>query len=325
MSIFRRGMGLLRSQLQRAVEPALRSSERLLILQAAQAATANRRLDNLHRLRDVEFSAFSQWGEDGIIAWLADRLPDIPRTFVEFGVGNYLESNSRLLLEARNWRGAVLDGSDQHIQTIRRQPFYWRHELTAQQAFVNAGNINDKIAATGARGEIGLLSIDVDGNDYWIWRAIDAVTPAIVVIEYNAVFGDRLNITIPYDPEFVRSATHSSHLYFGASIRSLVTLGKELGYTFLGTTSTGCNAFFVRHDLAVELTQSVQQKCAFPSTVREARDAEGELIFVSGNDRIDLIKDMSVVDPRTGQPFCLGDIRDEIYSAQWAAGDCVEL
>ncbi|MEO9298599.1 hypothetical protein [Devosia alba] len=325
MNIFRRGLGYLISQAQAAAEPTLRNSERLLILQAAQAASVNGRRDNLRRLCDVEFAAFSQWGEDGIIAWLADRLPSIPRTFVEFGVGDYLESNSRLLLEARNWRGVVLDGSDQHIQAIRQQPFYWRHELTAQQAFVNASNINDKIAATGVSGEIGLLSIDVDGNDYWIWKSINVVRPAIVIVEYNAVFGDRLDITIPYHPDFIRSAAHSSHLYFGASIRSLVSLGKELGYIFLGTTSTGCNAFFVRHDLAVELTQSVQQKCAFPSTVREARNEEGELTFVSGNDRIDVIKDMSVVVPRTGQTMRLDDIRDEIYSAQWAAGDCVEI
>ena len=325
MNIFRRGLGLLQSQMQRAIEPALRNSERLLILQAMQLAASNATRDRLHRLSDVEFSAFSQWGEDGILAWLADRLPDLPRTFVEFGVGDYLESNSRLLLEARNWRGCVLDGSDRHIEAIRRQPFYWRHQLTAQQAFVNAENINEKIAAAGASGDIGLLSIDVDGNDYWIWKVINVVRPAIVVVEYNSVLGDRLEITVPYQPNFVRSAAHPSHLFFGASIRSLVILGQQLGYTFIGTTSTGCNAFFVRDDLAVKLTQDIASKSAFPSTVRESRDDSGALTFASGQDRIDLIKTMSVIDLKSGQLVRLGDIQHELYSTRWASGDCIEL
>lgn len=148
-------------------------------------------------LRRAEFQVSSQWGEDGIIQFLIRRVA-IPRpVFVEFGVQDYRESNTRFLLQNDNWSGLVLDNSPQNIAAIRSDPIYWRHNLKAEHAFVTRENINSLIANQGIIGDIGLLSIDIDGNDYWVWEAIDGISPRIVLIEYNSLFGRHAEVTIP--------------------------------------------------------------------------------------------------------------------------------
>lgn len=291
-------------------------AERQLILQAQAFAAANRssrRLDGLHA---VEFCAFSQWGEDGIISWLSAMLPDIPKTFVEFGVVDYLEANTRLLLQIENWRGLVMDGSEANIRAIGQQDISWRHDLTSKCAFIDRENINRLISEAGFAGDLGLLSIDIDGNDYWVWKAIDVVNPAIVVSEFNAVLGDLHELTVPYRADFDRTRAHYSNQYFGASIQALVGLAKEKGFTFVGTTSTGCNAFFVRNDLAPTILSALDGAWVFPSAVREGRCPEGNLSLASGSQRMQEIKDLPLVDLRTGELTKLASLT-EIYSPEW--------
>ena len=128
----------------------------------------------------------------------------------------FSESNTRFLLRKDNWRGLVIDGSPTNVSSIRRLPEFWQHELTAVASFITRDNINDLFRDAGYTGEIGLLSIDIDGNDYWVWEAIEVVSPVIVVVEYNSVFGPDATVTVPYDPAFTRRAAHHSNLYFGA-------------------------------------------------------------------------------------------------------------
>ncbi len=111
-----------------------------------------------------------QWGEDGIIDWLVEKLPGIPRTFVELGVEDYRESNNRLLLNLRNWCGLVMDGSQEHKASILLESIFWRYDLTPKCAYMDGDNVKDLIASSGISGEIGLLSIDIDCNDYWVWQ-----------------------------------------------------------------------------------------------------------------------------------------------------------
>src|SRR4030095_9607966 len=134
-----------------------------------------------------------------IIQFLTTRLKINRKTFVEFGVGDYLESNTRFLLINNNWDGLVLDSDPENIERIRRSPLCWRHGLRAASAFITCENINSLILDNGIRRDLGLLSIDIDGNDYWVWQAIDVVSPEIVVIEYNHRFGPDLAVTIPYN------------------------------------------------------------------------------------------------------------------------------
>lgn len=299
-------------------------AERQLLLQALATAKTIRCLSRLEFLSEAEFCAFSQWGEDGIIDWLVERLPGIPQTFVEFGVEDYRESNTRLLLHLRNWRGLVIDGSLDHINDIRSQEVSWRYDLTAKCAFIDRDNINGLITDSGFRGDIGLLSVDIDGNDFWVWQAIDVVSPAIVVCEYNSVLGDRYQLTVPYQADFQRTRAHHSNLYFGASIKALIAQGQAKGYTLVGTTSTGCNAFFVRDDYAPAVLESLGGVMAFPSAVREARDKDGHLLFVGGNARQNLIEHLPLVDLEKSDMTNLASCGD-IYSPEWSRASKVRI
>lgn len=292
--------------------------EKQMVLNAQILAKLNRGIKRWQTLSDAEFSGFSQWGEDGIIDWLIEHLPSFPRTFIEFGVEDYRESNTRLLLHLRNWRGLIMDGSEEHISNIQGQDIYWRYNLTAIKAFIDQENINKLISEAGFNGDIGLVSIDIDGNDYWVWKAIDVVRPVIVVCEYNAIFGDLLQLTVPYEADFQRTRAHRSNLYFGASLQALVNLGKYKGYTFIGTTSTGCNAFFVRDDYASDITCALEKITAFPSSVRESRDLNGRLTFVSGLERIEIIKYLPILDLDRNRITTLAEC-GEIYSPLWAS------
>jgi hypothetical protein len=229
-----------------------------------------------------EFRVFSQWGEDGILQHLLRHLPASKKIFVEFGVENYTESNTRFLLMNKNWAGLVIDGSPENIAFIKSDEIYWRYNLKAECSFITRENINDLIRRNGIRGDIGLLSIDIDGNDYWVWEAIDVISPSIVVIEYNARFGPERAVTVPYDPAFVRSVKHPSNIYYGASLAGLCVLAKRKGYSFVGSNSAGNNAFFVKKELRPsDLPELTPAQGYVRLQFRECRNGAGELTFAS--------------------------------------------
>jgi hypothetical protein len=115
--------------------------------------------------------------------------------------------------------------------------------------FLTVENLNQVIEENGFIGPVAVLSVDVDGNDYWLWNAIDVVSPDLVVIEYNASFGPDKAITVPYDPEFVRYDKHESGLYHGASLKALEILGRKKGYGLAGCDSSSVNAFFLKNEM----------------------------------------------------------------------------
>ena len=291
-------------------------AERTLFLQGQMAARGQAKDRRVNDLSEVEFRVYSQWGEDGIIEWLVGQLVVPNRRFVEFGVEDFREANCRFLLRHRGWKGLVMDGSERNMEALKADPVYWQHDLTARAAFVTAENINGLIADAGFAGPLGLLSIDVDGNDYWIWKAIDAVDAAIVSCEFNAVLGDRHALAIPYNPAFARRAAHTSGLYWGASIAALRQLAEQKGYVFVGTNSAGMNAFFVKRDLAGPVRDKLVEAKAHPSRFRESRDDAGRLTFVGGRARLAAIGDMPVVDVATGATVRLRDL-DRPYSDAW--------
>jgi hypothetical protein len=271
-------------------------------------------------LDKVEFKVFSQWGEDGIIDWLIERaeIPSHLNSFIEFGVESYAEANTRFLLQNRNWRGLVIDGSPAQIERLKMEKqLFWGYDLTAKSAFITRENINDVLIDSGFAGEIGLLSIDIDGNDYWVWEAISAVHPIICTCEYNAVFGDVWPISIPYEQHFTRSRPEFRGLYFGASIAALRSLASRKGYRFLGTGSAGVNAFFVREDYASRFHSSLVNPLAWPSKFREARDEAGNLSFARGLQRAYLIRDLPVINTETMETCALGELTP-LYSDDWS-------
>lgn len=297
--------------------------ERSLVLQGTQASRACNSLHQLRHLSDAEFRVYSQWGEDGILEWLIQRLPISSQRFVEFGVENYQEANTRFLLIHRNWKGLVMDGSLQNMESVHQEDIYWRYDLTAQYTFINRDNINRLIADAGFSGTVGVLSVDIDGNDYWVWEAIEVVKADIVICEYNAVFGDLYPVSVPYSATFHRTAAHCSNLYFGASISALCLLAQRKGYVLVGSNRAGSNAFFVRSDLFSLLEGAIADTSPLPSLARESRDKNANLSFIGGLDRLREIEHMPIVRLDTGETVPLRTL-GSMYSKQWLKGMCVE-
>jgi hypothetical protein len=270
--------------------------QRLERVQAALGRVEARQLKDVRSSAEAEFQVFSQWGEDGIIQWLVRHVPIEHQLFVEFGVQDYRESNTRFLLVNNGWAGLVMDGSAENVRRIREDGIYWRHNLKAQAEFVTRENINELLTGNGVQGSIGLLSIDIDGNDYWVWEAITVVEPAIVVVEYNARFGPRRAVTVPYRADFVRSRAHYSMIYYGASLTALWALGRRKGSALVGCNSAGNNAFFVRHDLLGALRPLTPEEAFRPNCFREARDQTGALAFLTPSEEEALLAGLPLVE-----------------------------
>jgi hypothetical protein len=276
---------------------------------AAKLLVAQMRRDGVYpSLRQAEFRVFSQFGDDGIIQYLLHHVAPVPTVFVEFGVEDYAESNTRFLAVSDNWRGLVMDSDRRNIERIQADALYWRHDVTAVRAFVDRDNIDALIGGSGFSGEIGLLSIDIDGNDYWVWQRLSAVDPVVVVVEYNAVFGGERSVVIPYDPSFDRRTAHRSQLYWGASLPALVRLGEEKGYGFVGCNSAGNNAYFVRRDRLAALKPCSVRDGFVTSRIRESRGPDGKLTFLAGEARRAAIADQVVWDVEREAPVRVADL-----------------
>ena len=270
-------------------------------LAAENAVSTIRNRKKIATLDEVELSVHSQWGDDGILQWLVAQFPGVPKRFVEIGVEDYVESTTRYLLMHNNWSGLVVDGSRQNVAKIRRSHYFWRYELRAIQAFITRDNAGDLMRSHGYFDELGVLHIDIDGMDYWVWEALEC-KPAIAVIEYNSVFGGDRAITVPYDAEFDRTKAHYSNLYFGASLPALCVLAKRKGYVFLGATSAGNNAYFLREDLISDAVSELVTNADYvESRFRESRDGDGELSYLVGDQRLEAIRDLPVYDVELDQ------------------------
>ncbi len=312
MNIFKSAVSKVGQQLRTK----LVSDSQVLLGQIAARQT--RQLATISSLQDVEFKVFSQWGEDGILDWIIERaqIPARMHTFVEFGVESYQEANTRFLLYNRNWRGLVLDGGTAADAYLKSSGLALHFDITAKSAWITRDNINDLIAGAGFTGDIGVLSVDIDGNDYWVWEAIDAVRPVICVCEYNAVFGDLWPVSIPYEERFTRTLPKYSHLFYGASIVALRSLAQKKGYVFLGTTLAGNDAFFIREDYASRFEGSITNLVAKPSKARDSRNPAGKLSYAGGLERLRLVQDLPLINTETGETQTLRNL-DPVYSKDW--------
>lgn len=289
MNVFRKVEGLIREM---AYLP-----EKIKKIQEALGRIEQRQV--LHHSSEpgsAEFRVFSQWGEDGIIQYLVNHVPIESKVFVEFGVENYTESNTRFLVINNQWSGLVMDGCGENIAFIKQDPIYWGYNIKAEQAFVTKDNINDLILRNGIRGDIGILSVDIDGNDYWVWEAITCISPRIVICEYNSLFGPTAKVTTPYDPAFVRGAAHFSKVYYGASIAALSDLALRKGYSLVAGNSAGNNVFFVRNDLLGSMKVLRPSEAFCPAHFREFHDEEGKLTFDSFEERLAKIQNLELFD-----------------------------
>lgn len=268
---------------------------KVLIGRGQSEAIINR--NGYQSLSDLELKVFSQFGDDGIIQYLVHNLDLRHKTFVEFGTEDYFESNTRFLLQKDNWSGFVMDGSSENVARLKEASFYWRHDLNAQAAFVTKDNINHLLSAGVADWSgVDVLHIDIDGNDYWVWKEIE-INPAVVIMEYNSNFGIERAITVPYDPEFYRTNAHFSNLYWGSSLKALYLLALNKGYEFIGCNSAGNNAYFIRKDKMNDRVRAVSLENGYVrSKYRESRDMHGNLTFACARERVEILRGLPVFD-----------------------------
>lgn len=253
------------------------------------------KMKNYNTIHGYEFKVFSQWGEDGIIQHLTNSIDIQHKTFIEFGVEDFIESNCRFLLMKDNWSGFVVDGSKSNIDKIHRSYYFWKYHLHPFYSFLTTDNINAVLAHSNFDQDLGILSIDLDGNDYFILEAINYYKPRILICEYNSVFGPNRKISVPYNRDFTRMESHYSGLYWGASLGAINFLASKKGYALVGSNSAGNNAFFIRNDLVNDNIKVLSVDEAFViSKFRESRNSFGSLSYLSGDDRYSIISGMPV-------------------------------
>ena len=270
--------------------------DKKLLLEAKRISLLNKKNKKIKDLSDIEFKVYSQWGEDGIIDWLIDKLPQIPKKFLEIGTQDYKESNTRFLLINKNWDGFLIEADKDAIKNIKAQRVYWRYNLTVINEFITKDNINNIIKKNNIPKKLGLLSLDIDGNDYWILKKLSSLDPSIIICEYNSLFGQKKTVTVPYKKNFTRSEEHYSNLYYGASINAFIELMKKKNYYLVGTNSAGNNAFFVKKNLWLKVKKLIIKKKVFNSKFRESRDTKGKLTFLSKKKSLILIKNKFMID-----------------------------
>jgi hypothetical protein len=230
-----------------------------------------RRSAPLPDFADVEFRCYSQNAEDGILLYLFSLLGTTTRTSVEIGAGDGIECNTANLIINHGWKGLLIDGNP--LQIERGRAFYagcpdtWLWPPTLVSSWVTVDNINPVIRDHGFSGEVDLLSIDIDGVDYWIWRALDCLRPKVVVLEFNALAGPEASLSVPYRPDFARN-----HLWqpyrFGATLTAFAKLGRQKGYRLVGVQSLGYNAFFVEAGAGEKLLPERSPHACYERTAR---------------------------------------------------------
>jgi hypothetical protein len=292
-----------------------RGSESQLLLLGKQMAWQAAALPANIDLRRAGFKVFSQWDEDGIIQYLIHHVPVASRTFIEFGVENYEESNTRFLLLNDHWQGLVLDACSDDIDYIRFDRIHWQFDLQARQAWITRANIDQLLESAGFGEDVGLLSIDLNGNDYWIWQAIESIRPRIVIVEYNSLLGLQ-PLAVPYRDDFDRTAAHYSNQYYGSSLTALYRLARGKGYILAGSNIWGHNAFFVRSDVAGSLRSLEPAEAYVASHFRDARDENGRLTYARERHRFRLIEHLPVINVETGEQGALRDMAEPGATAE---------
>ena len=221
---------------------------------------------------DVGFRCNSQFEEDGILLYIFALIGSTNRKCVEICAGNGIQCNTANLILNHGWWGYLFDGDEnnvaQGVEFFRKSQDTFLFPPRFNHAWITAENVNDVIRKSGISGEIDLLSLDIDGNDYWVWKAIDSINPRVVVCETHNAIGPYDALTIPYDPDF-NITTPDFH---SASLAAMTKLAKDKGYRLVGTHRYGFNAFFVLNGIAEELLPAVEPiQCLTDPYTLEAR------------------------------------------------------
>ncbi len=205
--------------------------------------TASERFNDPKRLFKTSFKVFSEANEDGAISEIFRRVGTESRFFVEIGVGDGLECNTAFLL-MQGWSGVWFECSQPSVQQGRLN--FHEYPVRIIHQTLTPENVDSEIRAACGDNSVDLLSIDIDSYDYYLWKTITCIRPRVIVVEYNASFPPPISKTIAYDASY---QPRVGTLYFGATLDAFVKLGATKGYSLVGCSVSGVNAFFVRDDL----------------------------------------------------------------------------
>jgi hypothetical protein len=267
--------------------------------------------DSFKDLWDAEVKVYSQWGEDGILDYICGAIGVSKPNVIEIGAGNFIECNSRFLAESRNANIIAVDGRNDLKENVKTSSIFWKSQIIPLVDWVTPDKINSIILLGEEKfGKIDIFSIDLDGNDYWIIKEANLTKIDVVVLEYNPIFGAIKEVSVPRDDEFDRYKKHFTGLYYGASLRAYIKLLINKDFIFIGTNRVGNNAFFVKNNLLHNF------KIVIPSDldkyvdwrIRESREESGRLSYLSGKDRLEVIKELPLIELTTQSEVNVGSL-----------------
>ncbi len=255
---------------------------------------------NFKNLKEAEYKIFSQTGEDGIIDFILNKLQISNCKFVEIGVGDYSEANTRFIYENSFSEGLIIDLMDNLKTKVSKNINLWKGLINVENTKIDIENINHILKKYNLDKNLDLFSIDIDGNDYWIINKLSNNISKIFVLEYNPTFGHNLEISVPYNQDFSRFKEHYSGCYYGASLKAMIKIMNSKGYEFLGTNKFNFNAFFVSKELSgnfSEIIKNINDLSHHTKLhIRDSRNDKGELDYLDKTQRLKVIEDKEVVD-----------------------------
>jgi hypothetical protein len=241
------------------------------------------------RLWVQRFRLASQNEEDGITLALLESAGMPTRRFVELGCGTN-GGNSGFLVEELGFTGLMVDGDAAKADEARMR--FGARGVDVRRAWITREDVDALVAGAGVEGEVDLLSIDIDGNDIWLWESLTAVRPRIVIVEYNSLFGADRAVAVPYEPSFSRrSIPRSKGQFYGASLAALERVGAHKGYRLVCTEHRGTDAFFLRDDVAPEIPAAPAPAAYRMMDKHRIAAAAGFDVFAfARDDRLDLVE-----------------------------------
>jgi hypothetical protein len=275
-------------------------------------AGINSSLSAQHKFRylwDSEVRVFSQNGEDGILNYICETLNLQKPSMIEIGAGNFTECNSRYLAEHRCANVLAVDAQRDLESVAKKLLIAAKTNIQILNTWVTTQNVNEIIDLGKSNfGSVDIFSLDLDGNDYWILNSANLEGIKVIIVEFNPLLSQKTPVSVPMDETFDRSAKHYSWTYYGANLYAFEYLLKSRGFEFIGTSRHGSNAFFVESSYRSKFDHlEIDLEISSDVRARENRGLDGKLTFVSGRNRVSLIKDQVVIDVREGKQVLIGE------------------
>jgi len=267
-------------------------------------------INTTNNIEDFEFKVFSQFGEDGIIDYLVKKtdIKNDEKFFIEIGVGDYSECNTKFLLMNSYWSGIAVEGNNQSVEKIKKKELFWKYNLDVINEWVRKDNIKRILSNKIIDQKLGLLSLDIDGNDYWILHELEILKPIILIVEWNSLFGPDKNVTVPYDDNFVREKKHFSGQYWGASIRAFYNLMQKRNYSLICSNKAGNNLFFVRNDRLKNLKTKKPDEVYINQIFNDSKDKNGKLNFLDKNKKLENLENLDLIDLENNQIIKISEL-----------------